>query len=363
MDSNITVLPNQYGGFYEVGKAFTDSRWSSIVKTYTTICQNTGSCSVRTLAKEAKCSKDSAHKAIVLCKRGMSKMPRRKRGHNKVGIGTLVGLKIQHHAFLYSLYKSNPAMPLYGYCKEMERHFNMVVSEMFIQRWFYTVGPYKGTLRKTSAFPKAKHSVENILRLITYLEFITEVADHSRLVFADEKPMKECMIFPHVRGDPMNGERPTNTARANSKNRYNILCAVNIKGGVVPPVQSVVLDETTNAAIFLQFVKLLIETGVLGAGDYFIVDNCTVHYQGDNIGLEETLRDMFGITLVALPAYHPEFNPTELIFQLVFQRLRANRARYTALNNDDFLEEVKNEMANFDLLDIVKCYDSQGYLK
>ena len=186
MDSKITVLPNQYGGFYEVGRAFTDSRWSSIVKTYTTICQNTGSCSVRTLAKEAKCSKDSAHKAIVLCKRGMSKMPRKKRGHNKVGIGTLVGLKIQHHAFLYSLYKSNPAMPLYGYCEEMERHFNMEVSEMFIQRWFYTVGPYKGTLRKTSAFPKAKHSVENILRLISYLEFITEVADTSHLVFADK---------------------------------------------------------------------------------------------------------------------------------------------------------------------------------
>ena len=107
---------------------------------------------------------------------------------------------------------------------------------------------------------------------------------------------------------------------------------------------------------------MLIESGVLAAGDYFIVDNCTVHYQGDNVGLEETLQDMFGVTLLALPAYHPEFNPTELIFQLVFQRLRANRARYTALNNDDFLEEVKNEMANFDLLDVVKSYHSQGYL-
>ena len=160
----------------------------------------------------------------------------------------------------------------------------------------------------------------------------------------------------------MNGERPSNKGRANSKNRYNILCAVNIKGGVVPPVKSIVIEETTNASIFLQFVKLLIKSGILGAGDYFIVDNCTVYYQGDNVGLEETLQEMFGVTLLSLPVYHHEFNPTKLIFQLVFQRLRANRARYTALSNDDFLEEVKNEMANFDLLDVVKSYASQGYL-
>ena len=362
MNNTTVVLPNQYGGFYEVSKAFTDSRWSAIVDTYNAICQISGSCTVRTLAKEAKCSKDAAHKAIGLCKRGMSKMPRKKRGHRKVGIGSLIQLKIYHHAFLYSLYKKNPAMPLYGYCEELQRHFGLNVSEMFMKRWFHTVGPYKGTLRKTSAFPHQKDSVENILRLVNYLEIVLQVGDSSKLVFADEKPMKECMIFPMVRGDPMNGDRPTNKARANSKNRFNILCAVNIKGGIVPPVQSVVIEEITNASIFLQFVKLLIETGVIGAGDYLVVDNCTVHYQGDNIGLEETLADMFGITLLTLPAYHPEFNPTELIFQLVFQRLRANRARYTALNNDDFLEEIKNEMSNFDLLDVVKCYDSQGYL-
>ena len=83
------------------------------------------------------------------------------------------------------------------------------------------------------------------------------------------------------------------------------LAAVNVKGGIVPPVQSVVIEATTDASIFLQFVKLLIETGVLSTGDVFIVDNCMVHYQGDNIGLEETLEEMFGIRLLRLPAYHP----------------------------------------------------------
>ena len=36
---------------------------------------------------------------------------------------------------------------------------------MFMKRWFHSVGPYKGTLRKTSAFPHQKDSVQNILRL------------------------------------------------------------------------------------------------------------------------------------------------------------------------------------------------------
>ena len=98
--SNITtVLPNQYGGFYEVGRSFTASRWSTIFRIYQSIWQNTGKCSVRTLAKEAKCSKDSAHKAIVLFQMGITQMPGKKRGHNKVGIGTMKCLKLHHHAF------------------------------------------------------------------------------------------------------------------------------------------------------------------------------------------------------------------------------------------------------------------------
>ena len=113
---------------------------------------------------------------------------------------------------------------------------------------------------------------------------------------------------------------------------------------------------------FLQFVKLLIQTGVLQAGNYFILDNCALYFQGDNIGLKDTLKEMFNITLILLPAYHPEYNPTELIFQLLFQRMRAKRSRYNALSNNDFVNEIRNKMATFDLLDVVKNYMSQGYL-
>ena len=112
-------------------------------------------------------------------------MPVKKRGHNKKGIGTLSNLKIHHHVFLYSLYRSNPAMPLYGYYEELYRNYQIKVSEMFIKRWFDTVGPYKGTLRKTSNFLEKKDDMGNLLRLCDYLELIASNPDHSKLVFAD----------------------------------------------------------------------------------------------------------------------------------------------------------------------------------
>ena len=183
-----------------------------------------------------------------------------------------------------------------------------------MKRWFDTIGPFKGSLRVTSSHNISRYSNENIKRLHDYLNLITNIEDHVRLVFSDEKPMKEVMIFPKVRRDPLFGDSPKNKSTSSSKNRYNILAAVNIKGGDIPPVYFRVLEATTNAAIYCQFVKELIDSGVLRRGDFFIVDNCSIHTQGDNIGLVDALRDMYGVTLLTLPPYLPEFNPTEFGF-------------------------------------------------
>ena len=130
----------------------------------------------------------------------------------------------------------------------------------------------------------------------------------------------------------------------------------------MPPVYFEVLEETTNSALYLQFVKKLIENGVLVAGDFFIVDNCSIHYQGDNVGLPEALWDLYGIRFVALPPYSPEFNPTELVFNALLSRLKSEKARYKALDASDFLDAIKLEMGSFDLLDVVRFYKACGYL-
>ena len=151
----------------------------------------------------------------------------------------------------------------------------MIVSEQLVLRWFKFIGPYTGSMRETSAYPPGRSSEAALHHLSEYLDFISKVSDVSRLVFADEKPMKERDIFRKVRRDVRTGTTPRHTMNANSKNRYNILAAVTIKENV-SPVEFVVLQTTTTAQIFMQFVRRLIEGGILKSGDIFIVDNCSV---------------------------------------------------------------------------------------
>ena len=81
--------------------------------------------------------------------------------------------------------------------------------------------------------------------------------------------MKEVMIFPKVRKDPITGSCPKNASLSTSKNRFNILAAINLKGGSIPPVYYEILEECTTSALYLQFVKKLVENGILQEGDFF----------------------------------------------------------------------------------------------
>ena len=264
------------------------------------------------------------------------------------------GFSVQHHAFLYDLYRRNPSMPQYGYIEEFSQHFGILLSASFIKRWFESIGPYKGTLRVTSSHPTGRYSTSTIMRLQEYIKLIESIPNHEKLVFSDEKPMKEIMIFPRVRKNPLTGETPKNVSTSSSKNWFNILAAVNLKGGNVPPVHYEVLEETTTSALYLEFVKRMIERGVLQTGDIFVVDNCSIHYQGDNIGLPDALWELYGIRFFALPPYFPEFNPTELVFNALLQRLMSEQSRYKALDATDFKEAIMLEMRAFDLLDVVR---------
>ena len=96
-----------------------------------------------------------------------------------------------------------------------------MLSTSFITRWFNEIGTYKAVFRKTSIFPPNKFSNENHIKLTNYINLINEVTDRRRLVFADEKPLKEIDIYTKVRRDPMTGFVPYNISRnANSKNRF-----------------------------------------------------------------------------------------------------------------------------------------------
>ena len=106
-------------------------------------------------------------------------------------------------------------------------------------------------MRVTSHFHSGRDSWTTVMLLRQYTNFILSLENHTRLVFADEKPMKEADVYRCVRRDPLNGQTPYHTVDSvNSRNRYSILAVVNIKDGNAPPVFSIVLEKNTDSTIF-----------------------------------------------------------------------------------------------------------------
>ena len=65
--------------------------------------------------------------------------------------------------------------------------------------------------------------------------------------------------------------------------------------------------------------------------------------------------------MITLPPYHPDFNPTELVFNTILQRLSGKRARYNSLDADDFLDAIKIELGLFNHRDVISFCRKCGY--
>ena len=256
------VDKNNQGGYYEKGRSFTPAKWFQIIALYQAELDLAGKCTIHRLTQIAKVGKHSAEKAITYYDLGFIPTLQKK---TPKGVGSLKGLKMKHHAFIYALYLSNPALPNYGYCEEMQKKFGICLSNSFITRWFKHVGPFKGNYRKTSRFPPAKYSQSNTRLLNRYLSFVC-LFHPSRFIFADEKPMKEIDLYGRVRRNVLDGTVPVHKMNANSKNRWNILAACSIKQSAKKHVEYIVIDECTDASIFVHFVGHLIEERMLRRG-------------------------------------------------------------------------------------------------
>ena len=358
---NMTLISrNNNGGLYSNGRNFDDVKWAEITTQYDAllVLSKNGKCTIAELAKEAKISRGAAHKAILLYKSG--KLYPQKQERKKEAIGSRLGLEEVHHSFLYSLFLQDPRRPRESYIQELQLSFGLFVSAAFITRWFYTIGNFKGTMRLTSLFPHAKQSDRVQYYRSQYEQFIRSVGDRRRLVFADEKPMKEIDIYGKVRRDPIDGTVAWIPCNPNAKNRYNILAAVGLKQPIA--CEALVLDCNADAYIFSKFVQHLISKGFLVAGDIFIVDNCSIQFQGENQHLQETLLTSYNILMLALPAYHPEYNPTEFVFNYLLQEMRRVSIRYRAMTKDEFQLELWNVLSNIPLQYVYKFYQKQGCL-
>ena len=124
-----------------------------------------------------------------------------------------------------------------------------------------------------------------------------------------------------------------------------------------------VLEESGDSYLFRAFVMHLIEEGTLREGDVFVVDNCSIHFHGQNKELEKDLWEEFNILMIPLPPYHPELNPTEFVFAHLVMKLRERFVRTKAKNEREFVEMIENTIEEIPYGTVFNEYRHCGYLK
>ncbi len=83
-----------------------------------------------------------------------------------------------------------------------------------------------------------------------------------------------------------------------------------------------ITDTTVDADLFSLEIKLAIAHRYLQAGDILILDNAANHTGKDNTKLEEWLWTKHMVLVLFLPARSPDWNPIELMWNCMVQRLK-----------------------------------------
>jgi len=82
-----------------------------------------------------------------------------------------------------------------------------------------------------------------------------------------------------------------------------------------------IVQGNNDAENFALQIELAVLVGYLRFGDVVVLDRAAIHTGGTNTILEDWLWDNFRIFLLLLPARTPEWNPIELVWNILVQRL------------------------------------------
>ena len=136
------------------------------------------------------------------------------------------------------------------------------------------------------------------------------------VVFVDETSTNTAMAPRYARAP--RGERAVGRVPRNRGPNVTLLAALT-PAGIGP---ALVVEGAVDGAAFELYVERLLAPG-LRPGQVVVLDNLSAH-------TGERVRDLVtaaGARLLFLPAYSPDFNPVELAFAEVKERLRAAAER------------------------------------
>jgi transposase len=170
--------------------------------------------------------------------------------------------------------------------------------------------------------------------------------DPRRFVFLDESSTNT-RLTPRYARAPRN-ERAHGTAPRNHHQNTTLVAAVSLQGLQAPMTLLGALDSDA-FAVYLR--ECLLPT--LQPGQIVICDNLSVHKRADIRPLIEAA----GCELCFLPAYSPDYNPIELVFSKLKERLRRLQAR-----TQQALEAAMAEaLASVSVAEVIAFFRHCGY--
>ena len=222
---------------------------------------------------------------------------------------------------LMYLYLEEPSRTLSDYAHWLCYYTGTLVDRSTISRWFLDAFPISGRLCSVDKVPIDKFRPDNILRAYEYVSIIVHIAPE-RLVYGDEKLLKGQELFNRkTRRNVITGVAPPNYVDSDFRNTYSItgFCSVNPNK---TPVCFEIHDGTNDSEDFESTLFDAIHKQFIGAGDVLVLDNAAIHVGGNNSDLQDYLWRSQGVLLLLLPARAPEWNPIELVWNTLVQRLK-----------------------------------------
>jgi hypothetical protein len=222
---------------------------------------------------------------------------------------------------LYILYRQEPTRSLKSFVYWLYYHTGTIVSERTVSRWFDDAFPIRGRLRVLNLVPYDKFRPRNIEKAWEYLDHIARISPE-RLKYGNEKSLKGKAIFnKKARRDVLTGLVPPTMTDPDLRNTYSIIgiCGISKRSS---PVRYRITDATVNADLFSLEIESAIASRYLQAGDVLVLDNAANHTGKGNTVLEDWLWEEHMVLVLFLPARAPEWNPIELMWNCLTQRLK-----------------------------------------
>ena len=155
------------------------------------------------------------------------------------------------------------------------------------------------------------------------MEYLVQISKYNRnrIKYGDEKHLKGAELFCRkTRRNIFTGVVPPVFTSSDFRNTYSIVgfCGIDERS---TPMHYSITQGNNNADNFALQVQLAVASGFLKPYDVLVLDRAAIHTGGQNASLKELLWDEYRIFILLLPARTPEWNPIELVCNILVSRL------------------------------------------